>query len=414
LIDIAIIGAGPYGLSLAAHLQAAGASFRIFGKTMESWRHRMPPGMLLKSHAWSSCIYHPENELTLEAFCRQQGACSYDPEMEVPLDLYCRYGKAFQARFAPDLAEKLAVDITAVPGGFRAVFDDGEAVSARKIVVAVGVHAFSHVPEGLAWLPPEALSHSGDYGPLDRLDGREVVVVGSGASAIDLAALLQERGVSTSLLARADRLNFAPPRMRSQRPLLHRLARPYSGIGAGWLLWACANAPSLIHDLPGPVRRHLVRNTLGPLGGPSMKDRLFGKAAIRLGRRLECAALIGGRVELSIRDESGGREVVAADHVVAATGYRPDVERLAFLNPGLRRQVRTVAGAPVLSQDYESSVPGLHFIGPVAADSFGPVARFVFGAVYPARRLARRFAAEATRQPAPLPAARPLAAAEQA
>jgi hypothetical protein len=381
---------------------------------MESWKHRMPPGMLLKSHAWSSCLHHPEGEFTLEAFCRQEGH-DYDPRMLTPVEVFSRYGDAFQTRFAPDVAEKKALNIAAAPGGFRVVFDDGEMVTARRVVLAIGVHPFSHTPDVLAALPPRAVSHSADYGPLDRLDGRQVVVVGAGASATNLAALLHERGVSTSLVARASMLNFAGPPGRWNRPLLHRLARPRSGIGSGWLLWTCANAPWLFHQAPGPLRRHVVRHALGPLGGSPMKERLVGKMRVRLGWDIERADFADGRVELHLRNRrGGGAQVVGADHVVAATGFRIDLERLAFLDPSLRRRIRTVAGAPVLSQDYETSAPGLHVIGPASADSFGPVARFVFGAIHPARRLARRFAADAAPRPRLLPREPSLAAAEQA
>jgi cation diffusion facilitator CzcD-associated flavoprotein CzcO len=133
LIDVAIVGAGPYGLSLAAHLEAAGVSFRVFGKTMDSWKSRMPPGMLLKSHPWSSFIYDPEGRLTFEKFCRQEGLDYHSDAMETSLELFCRYGEAFQKIFAPDVVEKTVADLTAVSGGFRIVLDDGEAASIRSV-----------------------------------------------------------------------------------------------------------------------------------------------------------------------------------------------------------------------------------------------------------------------------------------
>jgi hypothetical protein len=369
--------------------------------------------MLLKSHAWSSSLYHPQGELTLEAFCRRESR-PYDPTMLTPVELFASYGDAFQKRFVPEVAEKKAVNIAAAPGGYRVVLDDGEAATAKRVVLAIGVHPFSYTPDVLAALPSDVVSHSAEHGPLDRFDGREVVVVGAGASATNLAGLLHERGVSTSLVARASKLNFAGAPGRWNRPILNRLVRPRSGIGSGWLLWTCSNAPWLFHAAPGALRRHIVRNTLGPLGGSPMKERLIGKMPVRLGWDVEGADVVGGRVELRLRNRRGEAQVVLADHVVAATGFRIDIERLSFLDPSLRRRIRTVDGAPVLSQDYETSAPGLHVIGPASADSFGPVARFVFGANHPARRLARLLAAEAARRPSVLPDKISLAAAERA
>jgi thioredoxin reductase len=395
--DVAIIGAGPYGLSLAAHLRSAGVDYRIYGKTMESWKHGMPPGMLLKSHPWSSFIYDPGANYTLEKFCAEQ-RISYHPSLwQLPLETFIEYGEAFQRRFAPDLRETKLVDLAAAPLGFRLRFEDGDVVLARRVVLAVGVHPFRHTPPILSRLPDGVVSHSSDYGPLEALDGRDVVVVGSGSSAIDLTTLLCERGIAAALLARSNELRFAPP-PSARQPMLSAILRPNSGIGWGWLLFTCAYAPQLIHALPGPARQSLVRNTLGPLAGPSMKERLAGKAPLLLGRRIQQVEVVRGRVQMHVLRPDGTMEVVRADHVVAATGYRTNLERLRFIAPGLRNRIRVAGGAPVLSLDYETSVPGLYVIGPASAQSFGPVARFVYGAFHPARRLAHRFARESARQ----------------
>jgi len=375
---------------------------------MAPWRRGMPAGMLLKSYPWSSTIYDPEGALTLEKFYNSRGLPHHPSRIAVPLSTFVEYGEDFQQRFAPELAAKTLVDLRSIAVGLRATFDDGEVVDAKRVVLAIGVHPFKHVAPALADLPPEAMSHSGDHGPLDRFAGREVVVVGSGASAIDLTALLQEAGASATMVARAPRLRFAPP-PGPERPWWRQLARPDSGIGSGWVLWAYANAPGLFRTLPGRLRRRVVATTLGPLGAARMKQRLQA-ATVRLGCELRGAELHGGRVRLRLGEPDAAETVREADHVIAATGYRIDLARLGFLGPELVRAIRAVRGAPVLSRDYETTVPGLHVIGPAAADSFGPVSRFVFGAYHPSRRLARRFAAERSHQSDPVRGEQMLAA----
>ena len=54
--DIVVIGAGPYGLSVAAHLLAQGRDVRVFGRAMESWTEHMPVGMMLKSEGFASSL----------------------------------------------------------------------------------------------------------------------------------------------------------------------------------------------------------------------------------------------------------------------------------------------------------------------------------------------------------------------
>jgi hypothetical protein len=78
--------------------------------------------------------------------------------------------------------------------------------------------------------------------------------------------------------------------------------------------------------------------------------------------------------------------------VIAATGYKVDLRRLAFLSAELLSQIRLVEYSPVLSSDFQASVPGLYFVGVAAANSFGPVLRFAFGADFAARHIAKQLA----------------------
>ena len=234
-IDVAIVGAGPYGLSIGAYLGPVGVEHRIFGDPMNSWRSQMPPGMLLKSHGWSSSLYDPKASFTLKQI-KERGALYHDSLLPVPVESFTAYGEEFQRRLVPGVERKTLLLLEHKDPHIRAVFDDGSEIFARRVVLAVGIHPFKHVPEPLAGLPSELLTHSSDHGPLDRFAGKEVVVLGSGASATDLAALLHEKGAAVSL-ARSSELKFAPlPRVR--KSIVHRLAQPLrdlispgSGIG---------------------------------------------------------------------------------------------------------------------------------------------------------------------------------------
>ena len=391
-VDVAVIGAGPYGLSLAAHLGAQEVDYRIFGETMGSWKNNMPPGMLLKSYPWASNLSDPASEFSVKNFCTERAMPYHDEMMPLPLDRFVEYGEAFQVRYVPAVERKSLLSLEPVNGGFRAAFDDGETVQARRVVVAVGLHPFKRLPREAGDLPSELHSHSGDYGSLAPLDGKEVVVVGSGSSASDLAALLHERGQRVSLVAREPVLHFAD-RPRSRR-LLERAVAPMSGIGHGWVMGTCAIYPQLIHRLPEDLRVRLAHaRALGPLGGAFVKERVIGQVPMWLGRSIRSTEVLNGRVLLDLHDGEGRRQWLRADHVVFATGYKVDVGRLGFLSPEALQRLRLVDRAPQLSRHYETSVPGLHFIGPAAANSFGPVSRFVYGTYHPARHLARHLAA---------------------
>jgi Pyridine nucleotide-disulphide oxidoreductase len=363
--------------------------------------------MLLKSYPWASCLSDPGSEFSVKSFCAERAMPYHDEMMPLPLDRFVAYGEAFQARYVGTVERKTLLSLEPVAGGFRAAFDDGETVQARRVVVAVGLHPFQRLPQQAAHLPSELRSHSGDYGSLAPLAGKDVVVVGSGSSASDLAALLHERGQRVSLVAREPQMPFAD-RPRPRR-LLERAVAPMSGIGHGWTMGACALYPQLIHLLPEQLRVRLAHTrALGPLGGAFMKERIVGQMPLWLGRSIRCAEARNGKVLLDLQDGAGQRQWLRADHVVFATGYKVDVGRLAFLGHGLQQRLRLLDQAPQLSRHYETSVPGLHFIGPAAANSFGPVSRFVYGTYHPARHLARHLAAVLPRVPSRTAGYRPI------
>jgi thioredoxin reductase len=389
-LDVAVIGAGPYGLSLAAHLRPLGLNFRIFGEPMIAWHNHMPHGMCLKSDGSSSSLFDPGATFTLAQFAAARGLPYDDKMMPVPLATFTAYGDAFCARFAPHVERKMLVALTPTRDGYSLKFDDGELAMTRNVVLAVGILPFAHIPLPLSALPPEFVSHSSAHASLARFRGRSVVVVGGGSSAIDLAALLHREGASVTMLARAEGLHFSQPPL-ARRTLLQRLRAPDSGIGGSWKLRLCADYPQIIHALPPSRRVHLVRNTLGPSGGYFIKDDVVGRVPLKLGRRLASAEVRGDRVLLEAESAEGGRETLEAEHVIAATGYKIDLSRLGFLGDDMRSRINTTALSPALSLDYETSLPGLYVVGVASTHSFGPVMRFVVGAAHPSRRLARVF-----------------------
>lgn len=385
-VDVAIIGAGPYGLSLAAHLVKKGRKeIRVFGEPMGSWKNYMPAGMLLKSYPWASNISDPDHHFTLEHFYAEQGVSYHEYLTAVPLEMFIAYGEAFQQRYVPFVERRMLVSLQQTCTGFKARFDDDETVQARRAIVAVGMTPFKYLPPIANGLPAEVISHSGDYGPFDPLIGKKVAVIGGGSSAIDLAAFLHESGIDVTLITRSPELPFAAPiQLRSR---LKRAIAPDSGIGEGWRVIVCSYMPWLINMMPEEIRlRAAYAKIYGPAGGVFMRDRVVGKVPTLLGRHI---------TEIKARDKvylklSGGEkknEVFSVDHVVFATGYKPDVDRLGFLDPSIKTRLRQTKEAPHLSRHYETSVPGLYFIGPVAAPSFGPVCRFVHGTYHPARHL---------------------------
>jgi cation diffusion facilitator CzcD-associated flavoprotein CzcO len=396
-VNIAIVGAGPYGLSIAAHLNARDIPFRIFGSPMSVWATGMPRGMRLKSEGFASSLSDPKSEFTLRDYCRQERIPYSDMGEPVQLETFVAYGLAFQKRFVPNLEDRLVTSVRREGARFELLLEDGEKVFARRVIVAVGITYFANVPDVLAGLRPELVSHSSAHGDLAGFRGRSIAVVGAGASAIDIAGLLHAAGASVDLIARVSSIRFQdPPRPRSWT---EKLRNPRTGIGSGMEMLFHAHLPHWFRRLPERVRLDRVRKILGPAPGWFSKNDVVDKVSFHLGVEIAGARNEAGRVLLELTDRSGQQEQVEADHVIAATGYQVDLHRVAFLDAGLRAQIRKTGAAPALSASFQSSVPGLYFVGVSAANSFGPLMRFAFGAKFTARRLARHLARVA-RQPA--------------
>lgn len=385
--NVAVIGAGPYGLSLAAHLRGLGVDHRIVGSPMQFWLERMPKGMLLKSDGFASNLSDPGGRFSLRQFCQENRIEYADVGIPVALETFNAYGVAFQKRYAPEVKNATVQAITQSRSGFLVQLADGEQFSAKRVVLAIGLFNFRHVPPELANLPSGLLSHSSEHGDLERFRGSEVVVLGAGSSAMDLAVLLHESGAHVKLVARRNSLSIAG-KMQLPRPLWQRIRRPMSPVGPGWRARLLTEAPLLFRILPEAMRLDIVKRFLGPAAGWFVKDRIK-RIPTLLGHHLQGAELSNGQVRLRLVDGNGSERQVSGMHVIAATGYKVDLRRLPFLSEDIQLGLRSVQHTPVLSSDFQSSVPGLYFMGITSANSFGPVMRFAAGCEFTASRISR-------------------------
>lgn len=388
-IDIVIVGAGPYGLSLAAHLRGLGSAFRIFGRPMESWQEHMPKGMLLKSDGSASSLSSPDTAYSLKSFCEMRGIPYCDTKAPVKVETFIEYGLWFQRHLVPEIDTRRIVRIERGNSDFSVETDNGEIFEAKHVVLAVGTSKFAWVPPQFAQLPASLLTHSSEHKGASEFDGKEVTIIGSGDSAMDLAALLHEQGAKVCIIARRHAIAFHDPPPEEKRTSWQQVRNPSSGLGPGWKSRIYTDAPFLFRLLPAKRRLKIVREHMGPAPSWSMRERVVDKVPMVLGARNITASVVDGRVRLLYLDRNCHRAEHMTDHVIAATGYRADVKRLRFLSPSIQKELNTLADTPVLSSRFESSVRGLYFIGLAAASSFGPIMRFAFGAEYTSQRLAR-------------------------
>jgi Pyridine nucleotide-disulphide oxidoreductase len=376
--DIAIIGAGPYGLAAAAHLRPAQPV--VFGRTMSFWRENMPSGMWLRSPRSASNISAPDGAMSLAEFEREHGI---EPVQPLPLQTFLRYGAWFKERSGANVEERLVSDVGRENGRLRISFADGDSFTSRMVVVAGGIEPFAVRPAEFAQLPDELVSHSADHSDLSRFRGQKVIVVGGGQSAVESAALLSEEGAEVELVVRAQYVNWLTRSGLLHKSVLGKMFYAPTDIGPAGVSWLIA-APGAFRLLPRRIQDPLAQRSIRAAASAWLVSRVEG-VTIREGRHATAARAVNGHVELTL--DNG--ETLAGDHLLLGTGYRVDIERYPFFSSKLLEQVDRVGGYPRLRRGFETSVPGLFIVGAPAAWSFGPLFRFVAGTRYAATALAR-------------------------
>ena len=374
-----IIGAGPYGLAAAAHLKAKNIPTLIFGKPMEFWK-KMPPGMFLKS-TWASLnIADPENAYTLQKFGKAHQIPAQDP---VALKTFLAYSQWYLKKVALEIDQTFVQSLTQDGPGFHVDLEDGRSVKAGRVLIATGVTPFPRIPEFARHLSPEWVSHSQDHSDFLEFQGQQVVVVGHGQSAFESAALLAEAGARVELIARG-RIVWIDRRLYRYAGVAKRIFYPPSDIGPAGISWFVA-FPQVFRRISDARRVALDARCVRPAAAPWIRSRVEGRFTMTPETSITSAIEQGGKLALQLSDGTT-RQV---DHIILGTGYQPEVEKLAYIDPALRQQVQQRNGYPLLNQWFESSVPHLYFSGALTAYNFGPICRFVTGSFGPARQLVR-------------------------
>lgn len=397
-VHVAIIGAGPYGLSLAAHLRNTGVTFRIFGSPMQSWKTQMPETMTLKADARAMNLSTGGEPYTFAQFCRETGRTYHDTHVPMPLADFVAYGDEFARRFVPTLEPINVGSLTRGAGLFHLGLATGETVHARNVVIATGVSLFDHLPTVLRGLPPDMVTHTAAHRSFAAFAGKQVAVLGRGASALNAAALLHEEGAHVTLVSRSANIVVWKRGPQHKRRLRHRILHPASLLGPSMRSFVSANFPRAMHTLPHWLRHGLTYKHLGPSASSSLDGRMEGFPILR-GWRVASASLAAPaaprgaedrRLHLVLENDAGQRQELFPEHLIAGTGYVVDLARLTFLSPELRAAIATFDNqAPRLKRTFQSSVPGLYFIGPASAESFGPLLKFAAGCTFAAAAVTR-------------------------
>ncbi len=388
-IDTAIVGAGPFGLSVAAHASRHGSA-RTFGEPMRTWRRLMPPDMLLRSDWEHTNLSAPGRAGTLEAWVRSGEAERMEP---LPLQHFLHYAEWFQRTFVPESDPHDVASVALADGGVRVTTASGDEVQARAAVLALGVTPFPRVPPALAACDDPRVRVVLERSGYEDLAGKRVAVIGAGNNGVESALLaLQAKAASVELIVRshvrwfAEREPHAPRGALRQR--LYRIAYPVVGFGPPPIN-RFALHPDAFALLPHALRARLNARLLRPGAAPWLRRHVDGVIPISEGIEVRAAHTGDHGLQLDLSDGST-REV---DACIVACGFSFSRDGLAVLAPELRARITIKDGWPVLDRAFRTSVPQVTLVGFPAEGRFGPLSRFVEGAEFAAQRVAQSLAA---------------------
>lgn len=381
-----VIGAGPYGLSVAAHLKAQGTPTRVFGKTMEFWQ-KMPPKMYLKSVWTASTFGDPGGKYSLNQYVEAMKTTRQEP---VPLPFFLDYGHWFQQHAVPDVDPTYVQKLSRDGNGFHLDLADGRAVKASRVIVAVGIELFTHVPDFAQGLPDSLTSHTQYHQDFSRFKGRKTIVIGSGQSGLETAALLHESGADVELIARGPVI-WIDRRLYRRTGAARHIFYPPTDVGPPGLNQLTAR-PLLYRKFSDETRQSLARRAIRPAGADWLRVRVEHQVRTTPFTQIKKITPQGQGVCLELGDGTT-RE---ADYVFLGTGFKPDFHKLPFIDPVLCAEIQGQNGFPILNEWLESSVPNLHFAGALGGFTFGPICRFVAGSTFSAQQIARRAATQQT------------------
>jgi len=363
-LPLLIIGAGPFGLSLAAYAKGHHIPHMVVGKAMDFWKSNMPYNMYLRSDC--SWHYDPFNEHTIDRYLQTINLKPADVE-PLALDFYLGYCDWFQQQkgieVTPAWVQELHyIDNTAdnTRPYYKAILQDGRTITATNVALALGFRYFRNIPEPYTTLfPPERVAHTCDFVDLTKLKDKRVLIIGGRQSAFEWAALINEQDAEavylsyrhpTPAFAQSD-WSWVPPLVDSiiENPRWFRRLAAEEREQANQRLWAEGRL-----KLEPWLAKRITQECI----------HLFPETQVT-----DCHELADGELEVALNNGT----TFIVDQIILATGYKVNVSQIPFLAEGnILAQLATLNGFPVLDKHFQSNLPGLFFTSMCATQAFGP------------------------------------------
>jgi FAD-dependent urate hydroxylase len=362
--EFLIIGAGPYSLATAAYARSLGLDVTIVGKPLDFWKTNMPRGMFLRSGPdWH---LDPRDVATFEAYVTTRGLARAETR-PVSLDTFVDYASWFMGQYNVTPRPAYVTHLARSDAAYVATLDDGSRLRARTVLLGLGLTFFRHFPPDVtSKLPARSYVHTCDTVDFDCYRNRRVLILGGRQSAFEWAALIREHGAEEIHVAlRHPTPRFVEPDWSWVQPMARRtLDDP------GWWRQLQPDEQRRITDEFWAAGRLVLEEWLAPrVHQPNI--HIHENTQV-----VSVTELADASYEVLLDDGSHP----SVHRIVLATGYRADMENVAFLDRAtIRRHLSTVDRVPALDPQFQTTLPGLYVSGLAATRDFGPFFGFTVG-----------------------------------
>lgn len=362
MYDLIIVGAGPYGLALAAHAKEKNIRCKVIGYPMDFWKNKMPAQMFIRTKLAFTSLSDPDNYYTLQRYEQEEGLTFAYP---LSRKIFTDYAQWFIAKTGITIEHDFVQKVSKEDGTFHVHTERGESYQAQQVAIAVGLTNAAYVPDVFQTLPDSFCSHTAGYTSFEQFKGKKVLVVGGGQSAWEAAALLHQENAETILSYRR------PERLA---PKKNTNARQQELLGKYYHMSA-EEKQKVTEELDRPT----VSDFLLPL--------VEGKVRQIPSTRINKVTLDADQNQVNVFFDNG--ETIAVDHIITATGYRFDPQKLTFLAPLLEELQLSDDNNTIVDECFQSSIKGLYFTGPATVYNHGYAFRFIAGVGYTAGEICK-------------------------
>ncbi|HZQ09645.1 MAG TPA: NAD(P)-binding domain-containing protein [Anaerolineae bacterium] len=367
--EFLIVGAGPYSLATAAYAKYLGADVTVVGKPLDFWKTNMPRGMFLRSNTrWH---LDARGMATFEAYVKLRGLTEAQIK-PMPLDTFLDYASWFMGQYDVTPHPALVTKLEKANGAYRAQLEDGSEIQAEKVLLGLGFAFFKHVPTELVEkLPPGSYTHTCDAVDLEYFRNKRVLIVGGRQSAFEWAALICEKGAdSVHLTFRHETPKFTEPNWEWVKPMVSQTLSDHSW----WRRMTPDEQENIRHRFWAAGRLQLEEW----LDARVHRPNIFIHSKTNIVSVTPKAQETRGEKTYDVTLDDGSTFNV--HHIILATGYRPNMHKVAFLDGAtILQKLAIVDGFPVLDAEFQTNLPNLYITGFAATRDFGPFFGFTVG-----------------------------------